>query len=106
MRIGRVLEPLDAVGVEPTVDHGGGVHTRIIPVEKTTAGTSSPAFSAANSILHAQQEQTWCQSALIGYGGGHRGDEKRCVYVFLEEMARPMARPLAYHCKELKLWSP
>ncbi len=28
-----MLEPLDAVGVEPTGDHGGGVHARVIPVE-------------------------------------------------------------------------
>ncbi len=63
------------------------------PSRKTTAGTSSPAFSAANSILHAQQEQAWCQSALIGYGGGHSGDEKRRANVFLEEeMAHPVAR--------------
>ncbi len=90
-----MLEPLDAVGIEPTGDHGGGVHTRVIPVEKALLEPSSPAFSAANSILHAQQEETWCQSALIGYGGGHRGDEKRRANIFLEEeMARPMARPL------------
>jgi hypothetical protein len=33
-----VLEPLDAVGVKPTGDHGGGVHTRFIPVEKPLLG--------------------------------------------------------------------
>jgi hypothetical protein len=33
-----VLEPLDAVGVEPTGDHCGGVHTRVIPVEKPLLG--------------------------------------------------------------------
>ncbi len=37
-RIGRVLKPLDAMGVEPTGDHSGGVHTRIIPVEKPLLG--------------------------------------------------------------------
>jgi hypothetical protein len=36
-----------------------------------------------------QQEETWCQSALIGYGGGHRGDEKRRAHGYLDdEMAR------------------
>jgi hypothetical protein len=63
------------------------------PCRKTTDGTSSPAFSAANFILHAQQEETWCQSVLIGYVGGLRGDEKRRAHGFLKkEMARPMAR--------------
>ncbi len=33
-----MLEPLDAVGIEPTEDHGGGVHTRVIPVKKPLLG--------------------------------------------------------------------
>ncbi len=33
-----MLEPLDAVGVEPSGDHGGGVHTRVILVEKPLMG--------------------------------------------------------------------
>ncbi len=33
-----MLEPLDAVGVEPTGDHGGSVRTRVIPVEKPLLG--------------------------------------------------------------------
>ncbi len=34
-----MLEPLDAVDVEPTGDrHGGGVHARVIPVEKPLMG--------------------------------------------------------------------
>jgi hypothetical protein len=37
-RIRRVLEPLDAMGIEPIGDHGGGVHGRVVPVEKPPLG--------------------------------------------------------------------
>ncbi len=30
--------PLDAVGVEPIGDHGGGVHGHVVPVEKPPLG--------------------------------------------------------------------
>ncbi len=33
-----MLEPLDAVGVEPIGDQGGGVHGRVVPVEKPLLG--------------------------------------------------------------------
>jgi hypothetical protein len=33
-----LLKPLEAVGVEPTGDHGVGVHTRVIPVKKPLLG--------------------------------------------------------------------
>ncbi len=33
-----MLEPLDAVGIEPIGDHGSGVHGRVVPVEKPLLG--------------------------------------------------------------------
>ncbi len=33
-----MLEPLDAVGVKPIGDQGGGVHKRVVPVEKPLLG--------------------------------------------------------------------
>ncbi len=98
-----MLEPLDAVGVEPTGDHDGGVHTRIIPSKNHCWDIISGLFSCKFYTPCAAGRDL--VSILT-----HRlrqGNENRRAHGFLEdEMVRPMARPLVYHCKELKLWSP
>ncbi len=48
-----MFEPLDAISVAPTGDHGGNEQGGHYPSGKTTAGTSSPAFSTANSTVGA-----------------------------------------------------
>jgi hypothetical protein len=51
-----VLEPLDAVGVEPTGDHGSGVHTRVIPVKKPLLGHHLRPFQL--QILYSMGSRT------------------------------------------------
>jgi hypothetical protein len=89
-----VLEPLDAVGVEPTGDHGGGVHTSVIPIEKPLLGHHLRPFQLQTLYSMGSRKRPGVNPPIIGYGGGHRGDENRSANGFLEEeMARPMARP-------------
>ncbi len=50
-----MLELLDAVGVKPTGDHIGGVHTRIIPVEKPLLGHNLRPFQL--QILYSMRRR-------------------------------------------------
>jgi hypothetical protein len=86
-----VLEPLDAVGVEPTGDHGGDVHTHVIPVEKPLLGHHLRPFQLQILYSMGSRKRPGVNTPVIGYSSGHRGDENRRANGFLEdEMARPL----------------
>ncbi len=86
-----MLEPLDAMGVEPTGDHGGGVHTHVIPVEKPLLGHHLRPFQLQILYSMGSRKRPGVNLPVIGYGGGHRGDENRRATGFLEdEMACPL----------------
>ncbi len=86
-----MLEPLDAMGVEPTGDHGGGEHTRVISVEKPLLGHHVRPFQLQILYSIGSRKRPGVNPPVIGYGGGHRGDENRRANSFLEdEMVRPL----------------
>ncbi len=86
-----MLEPLDAVGVEPTEDHGGVVHMRVIPVEKPLLGHHLRPFQLQILYSMGSRKRPGVNPLVISYGGGHRGDENCRANGFLEdEMARPL----------------
>ncbi len=86
-----MFEPLDAVGLAPTGDHGGNVQGPIIQVGKPLLG---------HHLRHLQLQILYSMGSRmrpgvnlpgIGYGGGHRGDENRHANGFLGvKMARPL----------------
>jgi hypothetical protein len=89
--MGRVLEPLEAVSVKPTGDHGGGVHTCVIPVEKPLLGHHLRPFQLQILYSMDSRKRPGVNPPVISYGGGHRGDDNRHANGFLEdEMARPL----------------
>ncbi len=86
-----MFEPLDAMGVAPTGDHGGNEQGRVIPVEKPLLGHHLWPFQLQILYSMGSMKRPAVNPLVIGYSGGHRGDDIRCANGFLEvEMARPL----------------
>ncbi len=89
--MGRVFEPLDAMGVAPTGDHGGNEQGCVIPVEKLLLGHHLQTFQPQILYSMGSMKRPGVNPPVIGYGGGHRGNYICRANGFLEvERARPL----------------
>ncbi len=81
----------EAVGIAPTGDHGVNKHGRIIPVEKPLLGHHLRPFQLQILYSMGSRKRPGVNLLVIGYGGGHRGDDIHRADSFLEvEMAHPL----------------
>jgi hypothetical protein len=79
------------MGVAPTGDHRGNEQGRVIPVEKPLLGHHLWPFQLQILYSMGSMKRPAGNPLVIGYSGGHRGDDIRCANGFLEvEMARPL----------------
>jgi hypothetical protein len=79
------------MGVAPTGDHGGNEQGRIIPVEKSLLGHHLQPFQLQILYSIGRMKRPSVNLLVIGYSGGHRGNDIRCENSFLVvEMARPL----------------
>jgi hypothetical protein len=79
------------VGVAPTGDHGGNVQGRVIQVEKPLLGHHLLPLQLQILYSMGSRKRPGVNPPGIGYGGGCRGDENRCVNGFLAvEITRPL----------------
>jgi hypothetical protein len=86
-----VFEPLDAIGVAPTGDHGGNVQGRIIQVEKPLLGHHLRPLKLQILCSMGSRKRPGVNPPGIGYCGSRRGNENRRVNSFLGvEMTRPL----------------
>jgi hypothetical protein len=86
-----VFEPLDAMGIAPTGDHRDNEQGRVIPVEKPLLGHHLRPFQPQSLYSMGSRKRPGVNLLVIGYGGGHRGDDTRHANGFLTvEMARPL----------------
>jgi hypothetical protein len=79
------------VGVAPTADDGGNEQVSIIPVEKPVLGHHLWPLQLHILYSMGSRRRPGVNPPIIGYGGGHRGDENRRANGFLGvEMAQPI----------------
>ncbi len=86
-----MFEPPEAAGVAPTGDPGVNEQGRVIPMEKPLLGHHLRPFQPQILYSMGSRKRPGVNLPVIGYGGGHRGDDIRSADGFLEvEMARPL----------------
>jgi hypothetical protein len=79
------------MGIAPTGDHGGNEQGRVIPVEKPLLGHHLRPFQLQILYSIGSMKRPGVNLLVIGYSGGHRGDDIRRANSFLEvEMERPL----------------
>jgi hypothetical protein len=74
-----VIEVLDAVGVAPTENQCGNEQGCVIPVEKPLLGHHLRPFQPQILYSMGSRKRPGANLLVIGYGGGHKGDDIRNI---------------------------
>ncbi len=85
-----MFKPLDATGVASTGDHGGNEQGHVIPVEKPLLGLHLRPFQLQILYSMGSMKRPGVNPLVIGYSGGHRGDDIRHANGFLEVEMAPL----------------